>query len=120
MSQSYPTLTITRKLASDTPQARIVAATANDGEVDLATAPADLLMGVTRRAIAAGENGDVEFGGVVPLEYGAAVVPGERLTTDAVGRGVPATVGQQTIGNAWEGGALGTIGSVLLNPGEEP
>ncbi|MDF5715855.1 MAG: DUF2190 family protein [Rhizonema sp. NSF051] len=63
----------------------------------------------------AGDQIDVNILGIQPLQYGAAVTIGQPLTTDTIGRGIPAASGDRCIGIAMSAGALDDIGSVLIS-----
>lgn len=117
----YDVLTVSRKIAAATPENRIVAFTANDGEAAQATAASAKMMGVLRRATtAAGQTGDVGVIGIFPCEYGETLTPGTRVTADANGKAVAVAAGEEGVGYAWENGDDGTIGSIKIDLGEQP
>ena len=72
-------------------------------------------------AAAAGDRCEAYVGGVVEVEYGAAVALGDLLTSDAVGRAIPAAPGagvnNRHMGIAQVAGVLGDIGEFLFAPG---
>lgn len=96
---------------------------ATEGEVQLAAAATDKLIGVTGAvpARAAGEVVDLIHGGIVDIEAGAAFAAGDAITSDAVGRAIVAApaagVNNRIIGEAL-GPALaaGDIVPVLFAP----
>ena len=95
---------------------RIVKFGTTDAVVALAAAVADLSIGVSTD-VAAGdtERCDVILSGAAPIEYGAAVTRGERLTSDASGRAIPIALATDIIiGKALVSGVTGDIGSVNL------
>lgn len=116
----FPLLELNAKITVNVEANRLLKFAAADGEMALATAPTDLPAAVSRRKRSAGERDDVGVIGVFPLEYGGVVTRGQKLTTDASGRGVVADPGEQIWGTAWESGGLGTIGSILLGGSGAP
>ena len=85
------------------PRNRIVKFGAADGEVLLAAAPADLVVGITQEtAPVLGERVDVTLSGSEQVEAGAAIPRGSRVTTDATGRAVVAAGGNLIVGIALE------------------
>jgi hypothetical protein len=98
---------------------RIVCFGASDGTVVQAAAATDMIIGVTEGfAYAVGERPDIVRSGLAEVEYGAAVTRGQPLTSDALGRAVPAApaagVNNRLIGYAEVSGVLGDIGSVFV------
>lgn len=93
-----------------------ITATSAEGVEEQASAATDPLSGVVvgPTAIADGGRLEVYKDGIRPVEYGATVAAGEKLTADSVGRAIPATTGQESIGIAQEAGGVGTIGSVWI------
>lgn len=63
----------------------------------------------------AGDQVDVNILGIQPVQYGAAITIGQPLTTDTLGRAIPAAAGDRCVGIAMSAGALDDIGSVLLS-----
>ena len=72
---------------------RIVKHGANDNTVIQAIAPTDGLLGVANQhgAAATDDTVDVVMAGIAEVEYGGTVARGDRITADAVGRGVAVT-----------------------------
>ncbi|MEX0271387.1 capsid cement protein [Leptolyngbyaceae cyanobacterium UHCC 1019] len=104
------------------PKYRIVKFGANENEVDLATAAADLSIGVSSDIDSAlNERCDVIRSGLVPVLYGGTVTRGAFLTSDATGRAIAATAAAganiRIIGIAEVSGVVGDIGSMVLAPG---
>lgn len=123
MSGSFntPGVPVARKAAGAIAAFRILAATSNDEEVAQATGPTDKVCGVSGSVAAVdGETTSLYIDGIVPVEYGGAVTPGDPLAPDEEGRAVVATGGQRIVGFAGEGGDEGTIGSVQVAPGYMP
>lgn len=123
MSGSFntPGVPVARKAAGAIAAYRILAATSNDEEVAQATGPTGKVCGVSGSLAATdGETVSQYIDGIVPVEYGDAVEPGDPLAPDADGRAVVATGGQRIVGFAGEGGDAGTIGSVQIAPGYVP
>lgn len=117
-SYNFPLQTIARSATLAVAAHRIVRDGASDGLVVQASAATQRLIGVTGgNGIAAGGCDSVEYAGIVPVEYGDDVAPGDPLTSDADGKAIPATAGQRIVGYACESGGLGTIGSVNVVPG---
>ncbi len=101
---------------------RIVKFGAADGNIAQAAAAADLSIGVTDRIAAAvgGDRIDVVRSGIAEVQYGAAVTRGQKLTSDANGKAIPAApaagANAQVIGTAEVSGVLDDIGSVFIAP----
>jgi hypothetical protein len=95
---------------------RFVKGTATDGQVTQASSPTDRIVGAAGIAFASGANDklDINHAGVVSIEFGGNIVFGDALTSDALGRAVPAKPGDRVCGIAMENGDLGTIGTCLL------
>lgn len=91
------------KEAAGIPRNRIVKFGSADGEVLLATAAADLAIGITQEtAPILGERVDVTLSGSEQVEAGAAVPRGSRVTTDTTGRAIVAAGGNTVVGIALE------------------
>jgi hypothetical protein len=105
------------------PPYRLVALGEFDGEVVLATAPDDALIGVTQQVgtTAGSQLVDVCMGDLPEIEYGANVARGAALTTDTQGRAVTAAPGAgvevRTIGYALASGGEGVIVGFQFAPG---
>ena len=85
------TISKSRSAATAIPPYRIVKPGAADGQVALATAATDALMGTTGQLGAAiGERVDVDLGGMPEVELGGTVAAGDPLTADANGKAVKA------------------------------
>ena len=89
-----------------------------DGEVVQAAADSDLSIGVsTRPGAASGDRVDIVRVGIAEVEYGADVVRGDALTSNADGKATSTTTAtRRVIGIAEISGASGDIGSVLIAP----
>lgn len=118
---------------------RIVKPGTADGQVLLAAAATDFLVGVTNEISAAiNERADVIVAGIAEVELGGTVARGDPITADAAAKGVTATrhthtentagtytqnattaagSGQRRIGFALISGVAGDIIPVLLAPG---
>lgn len=91
---------------------------ANDGELDLATAATDKLIGVTTD-IAADQDQrcDAVRSGLAPVIYGGNVTRGDLLTADANGKAIATTTtGNRVIGVAEVSGVANDIGAVFICP----
>lgn len=101
---------------------RIVKHGAADGFAVQAAGGADLSFGVSDSmgATAANDPMDVVRGGIAEVAYGATIVRGQPLTSDANGQAVVATAGQRYIGFAEVSGVSGDRGSVFIAPGYVP
>ena len=93
---------------------------ANDGEVQLATAATDLIIGCNDRIPAAiGDRTDIVRTGIVEVVYGASVTRGQELTADASGRAIPAAPAAGSnvtvIGIAEVSGVVGDVGSMFIS-----
>ena len=101
---------------------RIVKFGGADLTVVQAAASTDLSIGVSGSlaATSAGDRIDIIRDDLVPVEYGGAVVRGEKLTSDASAKAVTAApalgVNAQIIGIAEVSGVAGDIGLMLLSP----
>lgn len=91
-----------------------------EGEIAIATASTDKLMGVTTDIDAAdGERVDGARSGFAPVFYGGTVAVGDWLTANASGAAVATTTaGAIVIGRAEVAGVSGDIGSVFVVPGK--
>lgn len=69
-------------------------------EIAKASAKNEAYMGVTAHAIANAERGDVQISGVTKVTSGAAIAAGNRVTSDANGKGTPAAATESFIGYA--------------------
>jgi len=97
---------------------RIVAAGSEDQTVKQAGAGTDALVGVTPDVGAAdGQRVDAIHGGIAGVEYGALVEYGDRLTSNADGKAIPATAGDRVVGTAMVSGINGDLGIVLIGHG---
>lgn len=99
---------------------RIVKFHTDDDTVVQGAAAADFLIGISDSLGAASTEDrlDVHTHGIAEVEYGDAVTRGDELTTDNVGRAVPAApaggANVRVIGMAMNSGVLGDIGSCLI------
>lgn len=101
---------------------RLVKATANDGEVAVATNPTDALMGTTGILDAAdGQAVDIAQGGHSEVQVGGAVGHGDPLTAGAGGKAVVANPGagvrHRIIGFAAESGTADAVIAYVFAPG---
>lgn len=73
------------------PPFRIVKLGTADDRVTLATSTSDFMIGTSMDiAAAAGERIDVQFAQIAFVEVGTAILRGQPVTSDAVGRGIAA------------------------------
>lgn len=101
---------------------RIVKPGAADGQVLLAAAVGDALIGVANAVGAAiNERQDVVVAGIADLEAGGTIARGDWVTTDATGKGLTAApavgVNNNVIGRALVSAVVGDIFAVLVAPG---
>lgn len=54
--------------------------------------PASGVLGVSRTSTPAGQSCDIVQGGIARMKAGAAITRGNWITSDATGRGIPATL----------------------------
>ena len=105
---------------------RFVKFDTTDKTIALATAAADLVLGVsdfnpagTQAAI--GERVDVGLTWIATVLYGGTVTRGQLIMTDSTGRAITAAaaagVNVRTCGIAMVSGVVGDLGAVLLMPG---
>jgi hypothetical protein len=101
---------------------KFVKPTANDGEVALATAATDNIIGVTDfpSGAASGARIDVILFGPADIDVGGTVAPGALITTDAAGKAVAAAPGAGVNhfigGRILVNGASGDIAKAFINP----
>ena len=111
MGYQIPGKTITLVLAADV--ARFKAVKVNsDGKLIVAGADS-IIAGITQLPDVAGHSVPVMINGVSQVSYGAAVVAGASLSTDADGDFITAVAGP-IVGIALQSGAAGVIGTALL------
>jgi hypothetical protein len=97
---------------------RICKPGAADGTAIQAAAVGDFAFGVSDSLGAAiNARVDIKTMGLVEVEYGAVVVRGALLTSDAAGKAVTAVATNRTIGIARVSGVAGDIGQALLAQG---
>lgn len=102
---------------------RIIKFGSTDDAVVQATGVNDGLFGVSNNIGGdIGKRVDVIMSDVAEVEYGGTIVRGSLLTSDANGKAVAsapaAGVNNRIIGTAMVSGALGDIGSVLIDPNQ--
>lgn len=112
---------ISMKQASSITAYRIVRVTATPNTVALASATTDVLIGITTdEATSANQGVPVQCSGVAKLYCNDTIASGGLVTTDASGRGVPATAntaGVNVIGVCLNTvTATGTLAEILINP----
>lgn len=104
------------------PHRRQVKFTANDGEVTLATAATDVVIGVSDcpGGIPDGQRGDIILFGPADIECGGVITPGAGITADATGRAVAAApaagVNNYVSGRLLVNGVSGDIAKALIIP----
>lgn len=102
---------------------RILKFGSDDEHVIQATAADDVLIGVSIPGSGSDPSGmvdedeilDMATAGTPAVEYGDTVTRGEKLTSDAQGRAVPAAGGNNVIGTAMNSGVANDIGSVQID-----
>lgn len=100
----------------------IVKPGAADGQVVLAAAVGDALIGVTNEIAAAiNERADVIHAGIAEIKAGGTIARGDWLTSDASGLAVAAApaagVNNNVIGRALASAASGDVFAALIAPG---
>lgn len=92
---------------------------ADDDTLVLAAAQTDVLVAVSRDAVASGARGDFQMEGVTEIKLGGTVARGESVTSDAAGLGVLLVVTtasiRSCIGQAMASGVVGDIIPVHMN-----
>ncbi len=114
-----PGLTKTYSAEAAIPAYRLVKFGAADGGSVLATGATAAIIGVSSRAtpaLVAGARVDTVRGGIEEVEYGATIVRGAAITSDANGKATTAAAGDYVIGYAEVSGVAGDIGSVHIVP----
>ncbi len=101
---------------------RLVKPGGTAGQMVLATAATDLIVGVNRTTggnAAAGERMSLGLSGLHPVVLGGTVAAGAAITSDANGAGVAAApsagVNNRVVGFAYEAGVSGDIIRVLFS-----
>jgi hypothetical protein len=121
MGQSSPQFVYTMVTGADLSAHRNkFAKVSADYTAALATAVGDAIIGVIDDIPynAAGAQVAIRFGGTAQVVAGAAFAAGARLTTDASGRAITATVGQRYYAIALEAAtAVGDMPEVFLQTG---
>ena len=84
------------------------------GQMVLAGASDLAQIGVLQEKPDTGQVGNVQVDGITKAKAGAAIVAGDRLTTDAAGAFIPAVATKQVLGIAMTSAASGDIFSMLL------
>lgn len=91
---------------------------ADDETMSVAAAATDNMLGIFQHTTdAAGERVRVMKTGISRLVLGATVTRGDPITSNATGRGIQATLGQNYIGFAEASGVSGDIIPVSIMPG---
>lgn len=103
--------------AGGIPEYRIIKRGAAEDRLSLATAASDDIYGVTQQFTGSPVFARVCLAGPCFVTYGATVTQGQRLTSDANGKAIPASPGDKTIGTAWSDGGSGDRGIVYVAPG---
>jgi len=86
-----------------------------DGDLILAAAGTDTVIGVITEAAAADKPVTVQFGGLAKVKAGGTIVAGDRLTSDGSGQAIATTTaGNRVFGIALDAGASGNIVPVML------
>lgn len=99
-------------------QYRIVKFGASDKEALQASDATDKFAGVvglpTGTTAALGQSVDVIKSGVADVDYGGTIARGDYLTSDADGKAIVATSGDNIIGTAEKSGVSGDLGAVHI------
>ena len=91
---------------------------ADDDTYSQASAATDTLVGVFQHITsAAGDSVRIMKIGISPVKLGGTVTRGDPLTSDANGKAVTATLGQNVLGYATISGVLNDVGFVFISPG---
>lgn len=88
----------------------------SSGQVVLASAAGEAVVGVLQDNPIAGQPAQVCIGGQCKVRMGGAVATGSALATTAAGVGAVAATGNQILGFVSEGTAGANIGSVVFQP----
>jgi len=103
--------------ANLTGKAMYIAKVAADGDIELAAAATDAILGVIREENVADRPATVQMGGVGKVICGGAVVAGNLLTSDGNGKAIAASATNRVLGMALMNGDANDVISVLLRPG---
>ncbi len=97
---------------------RFVKFGADDDHIVQAAAASDLIIGISDELGAGAAEQPCDYGmiGIGDLELGGQVTRGQRLTSDANGKGVAASAGDNVGAIAWMSGVSGDIIPVLKAP----
>lgn len=85
-----------------------------DGDIVLAAAATEAILGVIREENVENKPVTVQFGGIGKVICGASVTAGQNLTSDGNGKATPASAGNQILGRALMNGDSGDIISVAI------
>lgn len=87
----------------------------SSGDLVVAAAAADIIVGIIRTEAASGEAAQYQFLGTAKVKLGGTVAVGDAITSDAAGKGIATTTdGNRTIGIALEAGVANDIVEVQL------
>jgi hypothetical protein len=88
---------------------------ASDGDLELASAATDSVIGVVTEGAVADKPATVQFGGIAKVICGGSITAGNRLTSDGDGKAVAtSSAGNRVFGIALESGSANEIIPVLL------
>ena len=88
------------------------------GNVVLAAAASDSILGVIREEATSGNPATVQFGGIAKVIAGGTITTGAAVTSDGSGKAVAASAGNRILGIALSPNIVsGDIISVALTPG---
>lgn len=89
-----------------------------DGDIVLAAAGTDVVLGVIREGAVANKPVTVQFGGIGKVIAGGSITAGARITSDGNGKAVATTsAGDKVCGIALTAADAGDIISIALVPG---
>ena len=88
-----------------------------DGQIDLADAAGERVLGVLENQPTAGKAATVYMTGKVMVVAGAAVTAGDEIQTDAAGDAIPALTGDVVVGYALEDAVDGQVFAMELIQG---
>lgn len=118
MALDHPLLPLSRTAGGAIAPYRFCKAS-TDGKVLQNDSATGAVQGVNGpNAQTSGEVFTMQCAGIVPIEYGGNVTNGNKLTSNADGKAVVATEGDDVFGRAMEDGDSGTHGSILLGFGQ--
>lgn len=117
MGFEIPLLKWTREAAADLSAAQYMGLVMSGTQVALAGADVRIIGVLQNKPAAAGRGAEIMSQGITKGEFGATVSANADVSMDATGRFITSAGSAAILGVAIEGGAVGEVGTILLNVG---